>query len=160
MTDAELDAILGHAVVSDCGLFRYVLTRTWDAALPACVFVGLNPSTADATRNDATIRKCMRFAMAWGYGGLVMLNCFAYRATDPNHMRNAADPIGPLNDFYLDTFIPNAALTVAAWGEYGFDRGRALRARFAGRLKALRLNYSGQPAHPLYLPADLVPFDY
>lgn len=158
MTNAELDAITGEALV--LGEYRYYLTRTWAAEMPYVVFVGLNPSTADATENDPTIRKCMRYAMGWGFGGIVMLNLFAFRATDPTVMRKAADPVGPMNDLTLGHWMVDADLVVACWGDYGFERGREFADRHVGRLAALRVNFSGHPAHPLYLPADLRPTPY
>jgi hypothetical protein len=160
MTNSELDKFLGDAVMSDCNLYRYALMRSWDSSKPCIAFIGLNPSTADASLNDPTIRKCIRYAMAWGFGSLVMLNAFAFRATDPTDMRRARDPIGPLNDLYLDTFLADVTMIVACWGDYGFDRGAELARRYAGMLFALRVNFSGHPAHPLYLRADLQPQPY
>ena len=77
---------LHGAVVSDDGLYRYILTRTWDRSLPALVFCMLNPSTADATVDDPTIRKCIGFAQRLGYGGIIVVNLFAYRATKPREL--------------------------------------------------------------------------
>jgi hypothetical protein len=74
------------AEFSDCGTYRYALWRTWNALQPGVLFVGLNPSTADATTDDPTIRRCIGFAKRWGYGGITMANVFAYRATDPREM--------------------------------------------------------------------------
>ncbi len=160
MTNAELDAVPGDAMVQ--GDYRYCLTRKWAVGLPSVIFIGLNPSTADATQNDPTIRKCMRYAMSWGFGNLTMLNLFAFRATDPTVMRAAKDPIGPLNDYWVNVFMSDLqdTLAVACWGEYGFERGREFADRYVGQLAALRVNFSGQPAHPLYLPSDLKPVPY
>src|ERR1700691_893264 len=66
------------AVFSPCRRYRYALWREW-GVLPGMpdkgyvLFVGLNPSTADETRDDATIRRCIAFAQAWGYSGLCMV---------------------------------------------------------------------------------------
>lgn len=153
--------MIRDAVISPCGQYRYVLTRTWDAGLPYVAFVGLNPSTADATNDDATIRKCVRYAQGWGYGGLAMLNCFAFRATDPRVMKRAADPIGPENDFYLRQFAGDARTVIASWGGHAehMARGAAVR-NMLPRLKCLWLTKDGFPGHPLYLPGDLQPFDF
>ena len=80
------------------------------------LFVGLNPSTADETNDDPTIRRCIAFAREWGYARLHMANLFAFRATEPRDMMNASDPIGPENDKHLLTLANDSILTVAAWG--------------------------------------------
>lgn len=82
------------AYLSECRQYRYWLTRIWNHALPMLAVIGVNPSTADEVENDPTIRKCMGFAERLGFGGLLMINVAAYRATDPKKCRDAADPIG------------------------------------------------------------------
>jgi hypothetical protein len=123
-------------------------------------FIGLNPSTADETQDDPTIRRCRAFACSWGYDNLVMLNLFAYRATRPADMKAAADPIGPDNDWHLLDACMRADLIVAAWGSHGsfWNRDVSLR-KLLGRcqLHYLRLTKDGHPAHPLYLPGWLKP---
>lgn len=129
--------------------------------MPLVAFIGLNPSTADETADDPTIRRCVAFAKRWGYGGLVMLNLFAFRATDPRDMRSAASPVGPENDDHLRAVAAEAALVVAAWGVGGSYFGRDFRVRrlMGDGLMALGFTKSGQPRHPLYVKADatLVP---
>ena len=100
---AELDypARPRHAVFSPCRTYRYALSRVWAADKPYALFIGLNPSTADETLDDPTIRRCIDFAKRWGYGGLVMANLFAYRATNPSEMKAATDPVGVANDEWL-----------------------------------------------------------
>ena len=73
---------VGAAGISECGCYRYWLTRTWNPRRATLCWVLLNPSTADADRDDPTIRRCQGFARSWGYGGIVVVNLFAYRATD------------------------------------------------------------------------------
>ena len=80
---------------SESRTHRYALWRIWEKGAPMVMFVGLNPSTADETQDDPTIRRCIDFAKRWGYGGLYMLNIFAFRATNPKDMKAAADPVGP-----------------------------------------------------------------
>lgn len=145
------------ADISACGRYRYSLWRRWGPG-PSVLFVGLNPSTADATLDDPTIRRCIGFARAWGYGGLVMANLFAWRDTAPAGMMAAADPVGPDNDRVLQAEHVRAALTVAAWGAHGAHLGRdeVVRALLP-RLHCLRLTKHGHPGHPLYLPASLQP---
>ncbi|MDX1418627.1 MAG: DUF1643 domain-containing protein [Rubricoccaceae bacterium] len=142
----------GGAEFSRCGRYRYLLTRTWDPARERVVFIGLNPSTADATRDDPTIRRIVGFARRWGAGGVDVLNLFAYRATDPRAMKAAADPVGPENDRYLAAYAGCAAVTVAAWGVHGAHRGRAEAvAAWLGDLRCLGTTRAGHPRHPLYL---------
>src|SRR4028119_2392792 len=89
------------AIFDPTRTYRYALWRTWDAARPPVAFVLLNPSTADARRDDPTIRRCANFARTWGFGGLEVVNLFAFRATHPTDLKCAADPVGPQNDVHL-----------------------------------------------------------
>ncbi|MGB0514467.1 MAG: DUF1643 domain-containing protein [Wenzhouxiangellaceae bacterium] len=144
---------------SRCRRFRYALWREWDATRPVVMMIGLNPSTADATRNDPTIRRCIGFARDWGYGAVWVTNLFAFRATDPTDLKAAPDPVGPRNDLWLRRTARRADALVAAWGNDGAMRGRSerVRAMFGARLHVIRINASGEPAHPLYLPKRLQP---
>ena len=146
------------ASFSRCGRYRYAVWRTWDDTKPRVVFVGLNPSTADARIDDPTLVRCMGFARDWGFGGVVTGNLFAWRATDPRDLRLAPDPVGPANDRWLRRLISASPLTIAAWGNGGAWQGRADRIlRRHANLQCLRLTAAGQPAHPLYLPKSLQP---
>lgn len=115
-------AIEKAAVLSDCAKYRYTLTRRWDHSLPAAVFIGLNPSTADADLDDPTIRRCIRFARDWGYGALVMVNLFASRATDPADLPAGEMAIGPENDrlAWHETghALATGGIVIAAWGAH------------------------------------------
>jgi hypothetical protein len=122
------------------------------------MFVGLNPSTADESENDATIRRCIRFAQDWGYDGLCMTNLFAYRTVDPQKMMAKADPIGPDNDQHLLTAAANAGIIVAAWGAMGDHLGRAATVTaLLPAMHSLRVTKNGQPGHPLYIPSSAQP---
>lgn len=115
------------ATISECGRYRYDLGRTWvepgDALADTyCTFIMLNPSTADGTQDDPTICRCINFAKSWGMGGLMVVNLFAWRATKPDDLLRAADPIGPENDRYIDEACRMAQFVVAAWGAR-FDSG-------------------------------------
>ncbi len=147
---------------SRCGRYRYTLWRRWDAKRQLVMMIGLNPSTADAEKDDPTIRRCIRFARDWGGGGLIMTNLFAFRATDPTDLKQAADPVGPRNDFWIRRTSQACPTLVAAWGNDGawMGRSRLIRERFGPRLQVIRLNRSGEPAHPLYLPARLQPISW
>ena len=121
----------------------------------------LNPSTADESSDDPTIRRCIGFARAWAYGGLEVVNLFALRATDPRELRVAADPIGGLNDAYLLDAAARATAMVIAWGAHGVFRSRGAAALTLlsprARLLALGWTNSGEPRHPLYLRRDVEP---
>jgi hypothetical protein len=130
----------------------------WRSDRPPAVFIGLNPSTADALQDDPTVRRCIRFARDWGDGGLLMLNAFAYRATDPTVMRRAPDPVGPENDRYIGSLAPIGRIVVCCWGRHGdhLDRDTTMY-RLVSALPAsycLGLTTNGQPKHPLYLARD------
>lgn len=150
-----------QTVLSPCRTYRYALWREWAGGKGYAMFVGLNPSTADETQDDPTIRRCVAFAKAWGYAGLCMVNLFAFRATNPADMMNAADPVGPDNDQTLRSLAEAAGVVVAAWGVHGTYGGRhtAVRAMLP-RLHCLRLTKHGHPGHPLYLPKTLTPVEW
>lgn len=146
------------AEISKCGKYRYVLTRTWDENLPPLIVIGLNPSTADADKDDATIRKLLGFARRLGRGGLVMLNLFAFRSTDPRALVSAPDPVGPRNLETLWSYCAGKEV-VAAWGAFPFSRGQAVGIstgfrRLGTTLVCFGANNDGSPKHPLYLPND------
>ncbi len=149
---------ISRAIFSECGRYRYLLQRAWDPAAAAVMFIGLNPSTACQTHDDPSIRRCVRFAKDWGYGGVLVTNLFAFRSPHPRDLRQAADPIGPQNDRFIFACQEQVDLVVAAWGNEGVFLQRA-QSVLAGlrRPFCLRLNKTGQPSHPLYLPADLTP---
>lgn len=150
------------AVISPCGRYRYALWRRWRDDRPGiCMFVMLNPSTADATIDDPTIRRCITFAHSWGYGAIYVLNLFAFRATDPRELLRTADPIGPDNHIYLKCWGMSADIRIAAWGAHGglLYQNEVVR-DIIPRLHYLKLNKDGLPAHPLYLPGSLVPIPW
>lgn len=149
-------------VFSPCRRWRYALRRVWDRTRAPLVVIGLNPSTADETHNDPTVRRCIDYALGWNTGGLVMLNAFAFRSTDPRGLRTVDDPVGPDNDATLDAET-RGRLVVCAWGVHAapFGRDRAVLALLAGReLHALGVTKDGHPRHPLYLRRDAVPTPY
>ena len=152
----------GGAVFSRDGRYRYRLWRRWKRSLPVVAFVMLNPSTADAQRDDPTIRRCIGFARRWGYGGIEVVNLFALRATQPRALQLAADPVGPRNAEHLARAARRAAAVVAAWGAdpaVGV-RGAEIERRLSRRLRCLGVTRSGAPRHPLYArgAANLVGF--
>lgn len=142
------------AVISSCGLYRYRLSRDWDEG-KRIVFIGLNPSTADAEVDDPTIRRLIGFSRDWGYTGFGILNLFAYRAMDPRKLRECVDPVGPDNHQFIAAACDSKLLTVAMWGKGGEYRNEG---RFVGRLFSNLMcfgkNKDGSPKHPLYLPKE------
>lgn len=133
------------------GDYRYSLTRVWDETLPAVTFVLLNPSTADATHLDRTLTRYVGFADRNGFGGMLVLNLYAFRTKDPKLMRAAADPVGPDND---RTLAGATGTVVAGWG-MNADAARVSQAvGLLPKLHALGVTKSGQPRHPLYVRGD------
>jgi hypothetical protein len=122
----------------------------------------LNPSTADHTEDDPTIRRCIGFTRAWGFNGLVVTNLFAWRSTDPGGLKTSPDPIGPRNDDAILGQAKAAALVVCAWGCHGSLLGRSQAVLHLLRdaridLHCLALTTAADPGHPLYLPASVIP---
>jgi hypothetical protein len=172
------------AKISQCGRYRYKLWREWrgthdsknwrwleakdGAGSPlgeskACVFIMLNPSTADAEQDDPTIRRCVGFAKAWNYERLEVVNLFAYRATQPAvilAMDGAVDPIGPDNLEWVTGAVANAGIIICAWGAHGsYLRHDETVLGWCGTkaVHALGLTVDGSPRHPLYLPSSSKP---
>lgn len=162
-------------IFSPCRKYRYTLWRDFhdgdfcfDTSSPSLgyvQFIGLNPSTADETKDDPTIRRCIQFAKDWGYGALCMTNLFAWRDTDPRKMKAVENPIGEnyQNDFHLYDLASKAGLVVCAWGRDGNHQGRGkfviarLKEVAESKLHHLGLNDDGSPKHPLYLRSDTLP---
>ncbi|MDF2434881.1 MAG: hypothetical protein JWP44_4512 [Mucilaginibacter sp.] len=149
------------AVFSECGRYRYILWRWWDDYKPVAAWVMLNPSTADASSDDPTIRRCIAFTKQWNLGGIVVVNLFAARSTDPALLGAMDDPIGPENDEYIRRVCREAAVNtiVCAWGVHGalHSRGRDVHARIwqhKGYVSCLGVTKDGHPKHPLYLAAS------
>jgi hypothetical protein len=146
------------AELSPDGLYRYTLTREWDYRCQTVVFVGLNPSIADAEQDDPTIRRCIRFARDWGFGSLLMVNLFAWRATDPSTLAAAPDMVGPANDAILQDLHRRAGLAVAAWGSHPVAVARAGEViPWLGDYRVLGETKDGHPRHPLYMKASCTP---
>jgi hypothetical protein len=153
-----------HCDFSEDRTYRYTLWRQWGCTLNNYVqFIGLNPSTADETKNDPTVRRCINYAKAWGYGGMCMTNLFAFRATDPADMKVAVNPVGPLNDSLLLAVSGGTNLVMACWGTHGAFQGReqaVLRLLAHRPLHCLKITANGHPSHPLYLKKDLAPVHF
>ena len=149
------------AIISRCGQYRYRLERRLGPG-KTCLFIMLNPSTADAVIDDRTITRCIGFATSLGYGTLIVGNLFALRATKPADLRKAKDPEGPDNLKHLKKMCATADLCIAAWGDDGkfLMQGERIR-KFLNpegvELHFLELTKDGHPRHPLYLKKTLKP---
>lgn len=153
--------MLKGAYISKDGKYRYTLWRDWrkeGESTKAVAFIGLNPSTADADKDDPTIRRCIGFAKTWGFNKLIMVNLFAYRATNPKDMMEADDPEGSENSSVVRGVADIVDLTVAAWGAHGSHNDMdALYFSLLRDPHHLGLTKSGAPRHPLYLKLDTKP---
>lgn len=166
-----------HTTWSPDRRYRYFLRRPWEEQLglgllenqqdgearAPIAFVLLNPSTADERKDDPTVARCRRYGLAWGFGEVIILNAFAYRATDPKDMRVQNDPVGPENDATLlatvATVLDMGGRVVCGWGNHGAhlqrsDHLRAILAPF-GALRCFPKTKAGEPGHPLYLRKDV-----
>jgi len=148
-----------EARFSPCRTWRYTLHRVWDQNLGLLMVIGLNPSTADEVQNDPTVTRCVNYARAWGFGGLIMMNAFAFRATFPRDLKTAPDPVGPDNDFWLRRMADDARLILAAWGNHGLwlDRQGWVLSLIDREVYCLGVTKEGTPRHPLYLRRDAEP---
>lgn len=155
-----------EAVISECGKYRYLLLRTWDHTLPRCLYVMLNPSTADADIDDPTIRSCIRLAKEKGFGGLAVVNLYAWRATDPKNLpAKQSEAMGSSNLRAIETAVSQCTTVICAWGAHPYAARNV-----AGALDIIRLyqhtpycfgvTQSGAPKHPLYIKSGtpLIPF--
>ncbi len=145
------------AIFSNDGLYRYVLWRIWDENKPMVNFIGLNPSTADETNDDPTMRRCRGFASSWGYGGFYMTNLFGYKATTPRELKKAFDPIGEENNKWLQEIDSRVDTVVFVWGIHGrfLNRDKDV-IELIKKAYYIELTKHGFPKHPLYLKSDLV----
>lgn len=154
----KIDFQEAGAVFSDDRRYRYLLWRRWSENKPLILFIGLNPSTADETIDDPTIRRCRGFAKSWSAGGFMIANLFAFRATLPMDLFVEKAPIGPKNDLWIRAASDIAARTIACWGNHGTHQGRsAVVMPLLLTPEHLKITKAGQPSHPLYLPSALTP---
>ena len=149
------------AKFSKCRKYRYTLWRTWDTSKPKIMFLGLNPSTADETNNDPTVTRCINYANSWGYGGMFMMNIFAFRTTYPVELKKTSNPIGKDNNRWIKKVSLSVDKSIGAWGNDGMFLHRSTDIKkIVKNLYCLKINSSGEPSHPLYLKATLKPIKY
>jgi hypothetical protein len=161
------------AIFSACGRYRYRLDRAFGGSGPAVAFLLHNPSTADARRDDATLRRGIGYAKAWGSAHLIYINAWAGIALRPNDLWAMADPVGPDNDTHIAQavreIVDGGGFIVVAWGMVRPppEQQAAARRRLAAlqdhmralgcELRALGCNKDGSPWHPLYVGAGVLP---
>lgn len=143
---------------------RYALWRIWNENKPLVMFIGLNPSTANEHKPDATIRRVMRFAYDWGYGGFYMMNLFSFITAYPSQLKTLEDPE---NDRWLEEINLKCEMMVFAWGAFAEPKRQVIirartefmKARFPGAY-CIDKTVNGSPSHPLFLPRISKPFPY
>lgn len=147
-----------NAVLSKDRQYRYLLTRLWDINKGIVLFVCLNPSTADEMTDDPTVKRCMRYAYDWGYGGIKIVNLFALRSSKPENLYKHDLPVGISNNAYIIRESRKAALTIAAWGCHGsFMDREELVLPLLKNPHCLGVTKDGHPKHPLFLKKTLKP---
>ena len=158
----SMDEIGIGANFSEDRKYRYCLWRIWDLSKPRVMFIGLNPSTANESQNDNTITKVVKIAKNNGFGGVYMMNCWAYISTDPTHLK-----VNPMSNEWNDNMISLIASkcdeVVFAWGNFNIvkETGRDIELiEMFPTAKALHINKNGSPKHPLYCKdkSTLIPF--
>ncbi len=141
--------------------YRYTLHRRWSPGPRRVCFCMLNPSTADARKNDPTVRRCIGYAMDWGFDALEVVNIFALRSTDPAALARDPDPVGPRNTNAIVRAALRSEFTVAAWGVHGAlgARGVFILGKLCPKadVRSLGITREGHPKHPLYLPRTAQP---
>ncbi len=159
----------GSAVLSDCGGYRYRLDRRVADSGPVYAFFGINPSTADASLDDATVRKWRGFVSRWGGSRFIVGNVFAFRSTDVKALATTPDPIGRLNNDHLKQIIAEADILVPCWGDQKkvppelrlhFHWMRQVLTAAGKPVKTFGLSNGGYPKHPLMLGYDTVMTDW
>jgi len=143
------------ALISEDKLYRYQLLRVWDETLPRVLFVMLNPSTADATKDDPTIRRVISFAKSWGYGGVYVGNLFAFRSTDPKALKYVTDPTGEDNIQHIQDMVGLVDKIIYAWGNN--QKEPKWLSELVPTPYCIDISKKGVPKHPLYLKKDIHP---
>lgn len=158
-----------QAILSKDKNYRYWLSRKWDFSKHSLGFIMLNPSTADSYNDDNTIIKCITYAKSWGYGGIIVVNLFAFRSTKPKELLLINNPIGYENNHYLKQ-MRDLQQIICAWGnkpiiqklKKKFPNYNPLEDIPKDRLYCLQLSKDNIPKHPLYLKKNiqLIKYDF
>lgn len=175
-TTTSRDGVERDALISPCGKFRYWLSRIWDRSRPMGFVCMVNPSDADAKKDDPTVQSLMRRARLWGWGGFWIVNPCAFRSSHPSDLLTAPDPIGPENDSHISRLaaesVASGGRMVVAWGSSVDFDDPGTRPALRGRSKAVlalllahgdvyRLGRTadGSPTHPMARGKHRVPDD-
>lgn len=158
---------MNNAILSDCGTYRYRLDRDVDGGDldidPVIAFFGINPSTADASLDDQTVKKWNGFTKRWGAARYIVGNVFAYRATDVRELKSVTDPLGPLRDQHLADIIHEADILVPCWGNSGkvpkelrwaIDDLKECLLKQNKQVLTFGFTKGGDPKHPMMLGYD------
>lgn len=169
-TEEELRNVKSDIFISDCGNYKYWLTKEWDKDLPRVMYIILNPTTADSEIDNQTLKKCIGFAKGWGYGSVEVFNLFSYITKDLNILKNIIEEngeeaaIGPENDEWIKIAVEKADLIVLAWGNKGEefrDRTEKILNILKGKkVKCLGKTAKKQPRNPRTLAYYISPVDY
>ncbi|XAK55451.1 DUF1643 domain-containing protein [Bacillus inaquosorum] len=148
-------------------LYRYMLDCEWDEELNKVTFIMLNPSIADTSECDKTLNRCVNFSKSWGYGGMIIVNLFAYISPHPQDLKKADNPIGENNNEYILEAVKMADKIILAWGNT--LNGKVFNRRKKEVLELLKghshycikkTKDNKFPRHPLYLSSELKPIPY
>ena len=147
------------AKFSECGKHRLMLWRIWDDEKPKVMFIGLNPSTANALNDDPTIRRVKSMAKSWGFGGVYMMNLFTFISTDPKKLNIKYGNV-PESESCLIEASNKCTKIIFAWGNFDvFGRDLEIKKMYT-YAEALHINKNGSPKHPLYVRSNIVPIKY
>lgn len=135
--------------------YRYALWRMWDNRKPVLMQIGLNPSIANETRNDPTVKRGIVRAMQNDFGGFLMANLFAYVSTDPKALLQNGNTVGEETDWYIRKMVELSAIQLCGWGSFK-PVGKRFKAVYEMLAEpyCLGINSDGQPRHPLYVSYD------
>lgn len=156
-----LHNVRASADVTPCGRWRRSLVRDWtlEGETPRTIlWIGMNPSTADALSDDPTCAREQGFSRLWGFTRYLKGNVMDWRATFPTDV-----PLDPTlastetNHTTIAQMAQEASLIVAAWGK--LPKSLVHLARPAAEvlyrsntpIVCLGRNGDGSPKHPLYL---------
>jgi hypothetical protein len=154
------------AAFSDCRNYRYALWRIWNRNLPLVMFIGLNPSTANESEPDNTIRRVKSISENLGYGGFYMMNCFPIISTDPKILKDTDKTVFDQQQYFINNqklkeVTAKCKDIIFAWGNFKEVQNRAKEVQLMfPNAKALHINKNGSPKHPLYCRKDIQPVNF
>lgn len=145
---------LNGADFSEDRKYRYALWRVWDEAKPKAMIIGFNPSRADESVDDPTIRRVRQLAASWGFGGIYMLNLFAWITPYPEELETCMDPLGK-NDGKLEAYALKCTEVIFAWGANETHKRDDFAIKKFPKAKCIARNTDGTPKHPLYVKKNV-----